>query len=161
MKIKGEYEFHIHIQNMFNTYTLVTKNHNFVTEQGLNLMLKCIGGINNDEQINRIVVGKGTGSISLSDTFSTFYSPTILYPDSVVLENGSLIFNITTNGEVIDETTEIGLLNNNVVSPTLITRDIHDKYMIPSTAMINLKYILTLENVIEELIEEEETDNYD
>ena len=155
INIVGEYELDINIQNMFNTYNLIIKNHNLVTEKGLEFILKCITN-QTTERLGNIIVGYNQQDPSLSDTYDTFTNPQDLQNDPPVVEENVLIYKATIDGSVLHNTTEIGILGT---KNTLITRDVHDRYDIPYNALITLQYTLTLSNIENEEIEEEETLN--
>lgn len=156
--IKGEYEFHIIIQNMFNTYEFVEKNHNLVTDKGLELIFKCALG-ESDEHFGNIIVGDNITDPKPTDTYSTFTNPTTLETPSPSLENNMVMYELTVGGGDITKTCEIGIVGDADENPTLITRDVHDRYDIPPTAMITLKYMLMLKNIDNEEMEDEETIN--
>ena len=152
MNIKGEYEFTISIQNMFHNYKFITKNHNIVTDEGLILILKC--ALNQSEEfLGNVYVGKNDVEAKKSDTINTFKYPIALPHTSIDVTTNSIIYNILTDGENIDETTEIGIWGTD---GSLVTRDVHDRYDIPHSAQISLKYMLTLTNKNNEELEEEE-----
>ena len=156
--IKGEYEFHIVIQNMFNTYELIEKNHNLVTNKGLELIFKCALG-ESDEHFGSIIVGKNIEDPKPTDDYSTFNTPIHLTTPSPTLDDNMIIYKLEINGSDINETCEIGIIGDADENPTLITRDVHDRYNIPPTAIITLKYMLILKNIDNEELEEEETIN--
>lgn len=162
MEIKGEYEVNILIQNMFNSYVFAEKNHNIVTNEGLNLILEMISG-KTTEKLGHVYVGKNNAEPSQLDTYSTLKSPLPLTNDDIEIDGNMLTYTIECVGSDIDNTCEIGICSDGN-DKTLITRDVHDNYDVPSSAIITIKYSLILTNkkdeeVIEEPIEEEENSN--
>ena len=142
--IKGEYETSILIQNMFNSYILRTKNTNIVTNAGLNMILRMLIG-DTDESLGSVHVGKNSTEASSLDTTGTFTQPVSLDDYTIEVDGNKIIYKINTNGENIDNTCEIGIWSNGT-NPTLITRDVHDNYDIPNSAIVTIKYSLKLSN---------------
>lgn len=142
MKIKGEYYFTIKEdgeERRTKTY------HNLITSNGLNFFLKRI--YTNDLQLTNICFGKGTTSPSTSD--ESLVDETGATTDlKFKIENNKLIITAETSGEVINETTEIGVTfldENN--TPYLVSRDVHKALDVPSSAVVttNYSYIITQE----------------
>ena len=144
LQIKGEYETTILIQNMFNTYVFKTENRNIVTDEGLNLILKMVIG-ESDEKFGSVHVGKNSTEPSSLDTVTTFTQPISLDNYDIDINGNNLIYKINTSGEKIDNTCEIGIWSNGS-SPKLITRDVHENYDIPSSAIVTIQYSLELSN---------------
>ena len=159
MEIKGEYEVNILIQNMFNSYVFAEKNHNIVTNEGLNLILEMISG-KTTEKLGHVYVGKNNAEPSQLDTYSTLKSPLPLTNDDIEIDGNMLTYTIECVGSDIDNTCEIGICSDGN-DKTLITRDVHDSYDVPSSAIITIKYSLILTNkeseveVVEEPVEDE------
>lgn len=147
MEIKGEYEIEMVIQNMFNSYSLTMRNGNIVTNEGLNFILEVLGG-KTEETLGEVHVGKNTAEASNLDTTSSFTSPVEVPKTDIEIDNNKLTYIIHTRGDVLHETTEIGIWSSG--ENVLITRDVHDTYDMPSSAEIKIKYSLTLTNKIEE-----------
>lgn len=150
MIIKGEYEFDITIQNMFHTYKLVTTNHNIVTNNGMVLILKCALG-ESEEYLGDVWVGTNSQDATVEDT--SLQDAVRLTATEKDFDEHILRYTISTDGGVINNTSEIGIIGT---EGTLVTRDVHDRFDIPSTAQITLKYTLMLTNVENEELEEEE-----
>ena len=144
MEIKGEYEVNILIQNMFNSYVFAEKNHNIVTNEGLNLILEMISG-KTTEKLGHVYVGKNNAEPSQLDTVTTFTQPISLDNYDININGNKLIYKINTSGEKIDNTCEIGIWSNGV-PPKLITRDVHENYDIPGSAIVTIQYSLELSN---------------
>lgn len=157
MNIQGEYEINILIQNMFNSYNLIIKNHNIVTSQGLSFILQCVVNQSN-AHFGKVHIGKNSDIATMDDTINTFSQSVELDSAPPVVENNQLTYTINTTGEVLNDTTEIGIWSDD--EKILVTRDVHDRYDIPSDAQITLTYTLTINNTEEEKGEEEE-ENYD
>ena len=160
MEIKGEYEVNILIQNMFHSYRFTEKNHNIVTNWGLNLILEMISG-RTTEKLGHVHVGKNSAEASPLDTYNNSLTP--LTNDDIEIDGNMLTYTIECDGSDIYNTCEIGICSDGE-NKTLITRDVHDNYDVPSSAIITIKYSLILTNkkdeeVIEEPIEEEENNN--
>ena len=153
MNIKGEYEFDILIQNMFNSYNLRIKNHNIVTREGLDFILGCC--INqNDQFFGNVFVGTNPAEASIDDTVDIFRKSKEFTDAEKSVENNQLIYSTALVGSDINDTTEIGIFSEN--EDILITRDVHDRYDIPADAQITFTYNLTIANEENEIIEEEE-----
>ena len=161
MKIKGEYEVNILLQNMFGSYLFTEKNHNIVTDEGLSLILEMISG-KTTERLGHVHVGKNSAEASPLDTYNNSLTP--LTNDDIIVEGNTLSYVIECDGSDIDTTCEIGICSDGN-NKTLITRDVHDTYDVPRSAIITIKYSLTLTNkeeeeeIIEEPVEEEEESN--
>lgn len=159
MEIKGEYEVNILVQNMFHSYVFIEKNHNIVTNEGLNLMLEILGG-KTTKKLGHVYVGKNNAEPSSLDNYNTLNNPLSLNNDNIDVEGNTLTYTIECNGGDIDGTCEIGICSDGN-NKTLITRDVHDTYDVPSSAIITIKYSLILTNkeseveVVEEPVEEE------
>lgn len=163
MEIKGEYEVNILLQNMFNSYVFTEKNHNIVTNEGLNLILEMISG-KTSKKLGNVHVGRNNAEPSPLDNYSTLDAPickpTPLTNDDVAVNGNILTYTIDCNGSDIYNTCEIGICSDGN-DKTLITRDVHDSYDVPSSAIITIKYSLILTNkeseveVVEEPVEEE------
>ena len=165
MEIKGEYEVSILIQNMFHSYVFIEKNHNIVTNEGLNLMLEILGG-KTSKRLSNVHVGKNDAEPSSLDNYDTLISPVALpfNDDTISVDGNVLTYTIECNGADIYNTCEIGICSDGN-NKTLITRDVHDSYDVPSSAIITIRYSLVLNNKgeevenIEEPVEEEETND--
>ena len=160
MEIKGEYEVNILLQNMFGSYLFTEKNHNIVTDEGLSLMLKMISG-DTTERLGHVHVGKNSAEASPLDTYNNSLKP--LTNDDIRVERNALTYTIECNGEDIDGTCEIGICSDGN-NKTLITRDVHDTYDVPGSAIITIKYSLVLTNkgreeIVEQPVKEEEETN--
>lgn len=148
MEIKGEYEIEMIIRNMFNSYSLTIRDSNIVTNNGLNFILQVLGG-ETEETLGEVHVGKNTTEASPLDTLSSFDTHAVEVPKTdVEVENNKLTYIIHTTGDVLNETTEIGIWSSD--EQVLVTRDVHGAYDMPSSAEIKIKYSLTLTNKIEE-----------
>lgn len=160
LQIKGEYEVTFLIQNMFNSYALTTRNSNIVTNDGLNLILQILGG-KTTRGFGAVHVGKNSTNPSEYDNYSTFTDPTPLTPYEIDVDGNALTYVIRADGGDIDETCEIGILSDDEFyrNRTVITRDVHDTYDIPTNAIVTIKYSLTLSNKAETIEEEEENSN--
>lgn len=155
IQIKGEYEINILIQNMFNSYEITTRNTNIVTNEGLNLILQILGN-KTTKRLGEVHVGTNPTEPSILDTISSFSYPQAI-PGSIDVESNTLIYNIKTDGSYIDGTREIGIWSDD--NRVLITRDVHDTYDVPTSAIITVKYSLILSNkteTVEEAVEESE-----
>ena len=139
---------------MFNSYSLTIRNSNIVTNNGLNFILQVLGG-KTDETLGEVFVGKNSVEASVLDNTASFTSPVEVPKTSVEVDDNKLTYIIHTKGDVLNETTEIGIWSSE--ENVLITRDVHDTYDMPSSAEIKIKYSLTLTN--QEIIEEEENSN--
>lgn len=163
MEIKGEYEVSILIQNMFHSYVFIEKNHNIVTNEGLSLMLEILGG-KTTKKLGKVHIGMNDAVPSSLDNYETFNTPTPLDNYKIEVDNNILTYIIECDGADIDNTCEIGICSDGN-NKTLITRDVHDPYDVPSSAIITIKYSLVLNNKgeevesIEEPVEEEEESN--
>lgn len=156
MNIKGEYELNITIPTMFNSYNLMIKNHNIVTKKGLDFILQCCVNQQN-QHFGNVCVGSRTAEATIDDTVNDFRIVNEFTEHKIVVENNELIYNIELQGHDIDNTTEIGIFSED--KTILITRDVHDRYDIPTDAQITLKYTLSITN--EEKEKEEEEELYD
>lgn len=155
MQIKGEYEVDILIQNMFHSYNIITKNHNIVTNEGLNFILQILAQ-KTDKQLGEVYVGTNTTEASSLDNKESFSSSAIKIPSTDrTVENNKLTYIIKTSGDKINGTSEIGIWSSD--DNIVITRDVHDRYDVPDSAIITIKYSLTLTN--KETIEAEEEEN--
>lgn len=163
MEIKGEYEVNILLQNMFSSYMFTEKNHNIVTDEGLNFILEILGG-KTTKKFGHVHVGKNNAEPSPLDNYNTLNTPTPLNNDDMDVNGNVLTYTIECDGADIDGTCEIGICSDGN-SKVLITRDVHDTYDVPSSAIITIKYSLVLINkgeeveIIEEPVEEEEETN--
>lgn len=153
MEIKGKYEVNILVQNMFHSYRFTEKNHNIVTNDGLNLILEMISG-KTTERLGHVYVGRNNAEPSSFDNYSTLNSPLPLTNDDIEVNGNILTYTIECKGSDIDNTCEIGICSDGE-NKTLITRDVHDNYNVPSSAIITIKYSLILTNKEdeEELVE--------
>ena len=132
---------------MFKVYELVIEDSNVVTDKGIEFIFKCLFS-DNTEHIGNVCTGTNTKEASATDTAEDFSLLWYLDDDvNIEIENNVLTYNIKTDGKKLDNTTEIGIMSDNKDSPTLITRDKHDRYNIPQGSLINLKYKLTLYNL--------------
>lgn len=158
MNIKGEYEIDILIQNMFNSYNFKTKGHNLVTNEGLDFILQCCLNLQN-QHFGGVYVGMNDNEESLEDTIDTIrLNPNKRLSDGdVSISNNQIIYTYASVGSVIADTSEIGILSEN--EDVLITRDVHDRYDIPTDAQITLKYTLTINNSESKILEKEEDIN--
>ena len=163
VNINGEYVFDIYIPTMFHNYHITVKNHNMVVDDGIYFFLmKAITPLPTDEEnfhnkygiIGYIGVGTGTSETDRNMTSLESPSNIIKYKSSnVTLGDNQIIISCETSGGVLDNTTEIGVYTT---TDKLISRDVHDPYYIPSTAIIGLTYTYTLTNIITENEEEDE-----
>ena len=147
MQIKGSYEVSILIQNMFNSYMFIERNHNIVTESGLNFILQLIAN-KSTTSLGKIHVGTNDGYPSPYDDVSTFENAQALSHSSITVEDNVLTYNVSTEGRNISGTNEIGIWSND--ETILVTRDVHDTYDVPDNATITIKYSLELSNKSEE-----------
>ena len=155
MQIKGEYEVDILIQNMFHSYNIITKNNNIVTNEGLNFILQILAQ-KTDKQLGEVYVGTNTTEASSLDNKESFSSSAIKIPSTDrTVENNKLTYILKTSGDKINGTSEIGIWSSD--DNIVITRDVHDRYDVPDSAIITIKYSLTLTN--KETIEAEEEEN--
>lgn len=145
MKIRGEYYF---IINDGEEKTRTKTYHNLITDNGLEFFIKRI--FTEELKIKNICFGKGTSTPSTSDEsldFETGATEDLKFKT----ENNELIIIAETIGEIVNETTEIGVSfvdeNNNTY---LISRDVHEELDVPSNAVITTKYsyIITQENEV-------------
>lgn len=152
--IKGEYCFNINIYTMFNTFTLRLKEHNLITKNGISFFLNKTIGLGDDTGvIGYVGVGTNPEEPKIEDTSLT---NEIVFKDTEAkVENNQIILTLTTIGENIDGTTEIGVYTTNNI---LISRDVHSEYVVPSTASVKLEYKFTL-NQEDKAQEEEEEDD--
>ena len=155
MKIKGEYEIDILIQNMFNSYNFKTRGHNIVTDGGLDFILQCCVNQQN-QHFGDVFVGTNGDEPTLEDTINTITTDQNkkLSNGEIVVANNQLTYTYSTTGTVLNGTREIGILSEN--KDVLITRDVHDRYDIPTDAQINLTYTLTISNSENKILENEE-----
>lgn len=149
MKIKGEYTYTILIQNMFHTYIFRTNHHNLVTDDGLELALKCMTGTNNGVTFGDVHVGTGTLEPQLTDTLEQFTDKEALNEANeceveIVPEKNKITYNITGDGEKINSTTEIGVWSTD--EKTLVSHDRHDQWNVPSGSLVSLQYTFTMTN---------------
>ena len=152
MRIKGEYIITITLQNMFHTYqTVMCEGHNLVTDDGMELMMKCINGTNDGVVFGDVHVGTGINTPQLSDTSAEFTQFKTLSNDldlttkvERTVEKNTLVYDITTDGSNLDTTTELGVFSSD--NETLVSRDTHEVFNVPSGSLINLKYKFTLTN---------------
>lgn len=153
MNIKGKYEFDILIQNMFNSYHFTIKNHNIVTKKGLDFILQCCINQQN-KHFGNVCVGTNSTKPTIDDTVSNFTITKEFNDANVTVDDNDLIYTIQLKGSDIHNTTEIGIFSEN--KDILITRDVHDRYDIPTDAQITLKYTLSITNEEKEILGEEE-----
>lgn len=157
MEVKGEYEITITIQNMFNSYSLTTKNSNIVTDEGLNFILQILAK-KTTSSFGEVHVGTNSNEASRLDTVSTFSHPLKSIPrDRIDVEKNKLTYVINADGSDIDGTCEIGILSDD--EKVLITRDVHNPYDVPNSAKITIRYSLTLTNKTDNIEEVEEEEN--
>ena len=150
--IKGEYTVKLIMQNMFNTYELTMKEHNIVTDAGVELIFKCATNTNGEEYFGDIYVGENDTDPHTTDTIDIFINPVpISQQTTPIIEDNTITYDIVCDGGLLDGTCEIGVWSN--TTETLISRSKHDTYSIPSSTLINLKYTFTIKN-IEETTEE-------
>ena len=147
LNIHGKYIINITIPTMFNIYNFTTTNHNLVTNEGLELILKCVTNTNDGEYFGYVHVGTNNRTPQKTDTIETFDEPNALENSTLDFNINQVIYNVTTDGSNLDGTSEIGVWSN---KNTLISRDVHDEYSIPHGSQINIKYIFTLTNTKEE-----------
>ena len=139
-QIKGEYCFNINIYTMFNTFTLRLKEHNLITKNGISFFLNKTIGLGDDTGVIGYV-GVGTNPEE-PKTEDTSLTNEIVFKDTdVKIEDNQIILTLTTIGENIDGTTEIGVYTTNNI---LISRDVHSEYVVPTTASVKLEYKFTL-----------------
>ena len=158
--IKGEYLFDINIYTMFDVYKMCIKNTNLITSEGLNFFLsKAVyppiiedGNIVDDfGYIGYIAIGTSTISAELSDT--SLIEETKVFDDSTVKIDGNrIILTVETVGSDIDNTSEIGVYSTKSI---LISRDVHERYSMPSTSSVKITYTYTLNQYDKSKIEEE------
>lgn len=169
--IKGEYIFDITIYTMFETYRISTKNHNLITNDGIRFFLNKwidVPEITYDDETENYklsnsfeyirFIGVGTSNETPSVEDDRLKGMTIAFQDTSIEQKGnSIILTVETDGPSLDDTCEIGVYTNNM---TLLSRDVHTPYSLPSTSSIELTYTLTLNSTdVSELEEEEEYDD--
>lgn len=168
--IKGEYCFSINISTMFAQYNLELKEHNLITSNGIRFFLHkavtnpTVVETTDDETnysledeygvIGFVGIGTSNEEPTTSDTHLT--NETIFYDTRVGVEDNKIILTLNTTGATIDGTTEIGVYTT---KNTLISRDVHTEYVVPSTATVKLEYTFTLNQDSSQ--EEEEEENND
>lgn len=159
--LKGQYEYNIIIQNMFHTYTISYRNHNIITDEGLNFLVDKWN--NEGGNITQIILGTNTKKPSPDDTIETFNNPFIFNVDIHTNENSLVMSTVNLNGEHMNNTREIGVIATNATqfeneeeiaedtetTPKfiLVSRSVHPLISIPSTALININYKYTLTSV--------------
>lgn len=146
MKIQGRYNIHINIPTMFHMYELELNEHNIVTDKGVKFILEKILD-KNDEYIEKIIIGYGTSEPSPSDSFDIIQEPYMQEFDNINITQNELHLELLVGGDILNETSEIGLITNKQM---LVTRDVHDTYDIPTNASVKIEYVLSLTNVGEE-----------
>lgn len=151
MHIKGEYWVNIQIQNMFHTYNIRINHHNLVTNQGVELIMKCATNTNNEnEWFGSVHTGKNNTPPTREDTVETFNTTGLpnengeLTTPKPTIEKNTLTYNISTDGSFIDGTSEIGVWSKD--KKTLISRDVHETWSVPTGSIINIKYMFTINN---------------
>ena len=158
--IKGEYLFDINIYTMFDVFNVCIKNTNLITSAGLNFFLsKTVhppivedGEIIDDfGYIGYIAIGTSSISAELSDT--SLIEETKIFNDSVVkIDENKIILTVETVGSDIDNTSEIGVYSTKSI---LISRDVHERYTMPSTSSVKITYTYTLNQYDKSKMEEE------
>lgn len=156
--IKGEYTFDITIFTMFDVYNIKVHHHNMILSQGLTYFLNrwisnFTPNTKKSDLIGKICIGNCPENDDIDITQTTLTSPikdslgNIYYiiPETIEVKGNQLILSAKTNGETLNNTTEIGVATNE--SEILVSRDVHPIYQIPTTAIVQLDYIFTLEGV--------------
>ena len=153
--IKGEYYFTITITTMFHNHTLNMKEHNLITNNGIQFFLnkalynpKIIQNEINDETTYEIdddygiigYVGVGTNNEPAQVTDNHLTNETVFYDTKTKIEDNKIILTVNTTGENIDGTSEIGVYTTKNI---LISHDVHTTYVVPTSATIKLEYIFT------------------
>lgn len=142
IRIKGEYEIEILMQNMFNSYSLTMQDHNVVTDNGINYIMECL---TTNKTIGDVCTGTSTVQVDLTNTIDDFNIHSRLTENTKkTIDHNTLTYDIQTDGKNLDGTNEIGILTED--GTILVTRDVHDTYNIPHGSVINIKYKITLTN---------------
>ena len=158
ININGQYRFTLTIQNMFHTYTSTYTNHNMITSDGLNFLVKKWNG--EEGAINKAIFGKGTNNPTENDIINMFVDPYIINISTYSYGNTLRMQNNTVKGVNINGTTELGIIGEtekeNQKTSTLISRSTHPVINIPDTCIISFEYVFTLTSITVDECEEEE-----
>ena len=141
----GRYDLNITYSWMFGQTKILVENYNLVTDAGRNWILSRMGS-NTANYIAAIGVGTGNAAPLLANT--TLGTETVRKAVGSPSVSGSPNWTTTVSAEFtsteINNTTEVGLLNNATSGGTLITRSTHAAISIPSGSNMSLDYSLGL-----------------
>lgn len=161
LNIQGIYELEIMIPTMFNTYVLNIKDHNLITTKGFEWFINR-WLVNDFRFLGQIAFGKSTEEYPDKDTLHLTDEVIVPYANTKVESKGSSVsLKANINGEIINDTTEIGVYtyNDKGLDNVLLSQDIHDKYSVPTTATVTINYTFTVTNYETEKMGEEELDD--
>lgn len=157
LRLKGEYQYNITIQNMFHTYKTSYRNSNLITDEGLKFLVSKWNSEGGD--ITQIILGTNTKEPSPTDTIDTFHNHYIFNVDCHTEDNCFMMNTTNLSGKHLNNTREIGVIATNLTqfndeyedeedaSVVLVSRSTHPLISIPSTALINIEYKYTLTSV--------------
>ena len=161
LNIKGEYKFNITYQNMFNTYTISYYGHNIITDEGLKFLINKWAS-DDSCKITKMIVGRNNANPTPTDSINTFHNYFIFNIDLTTQDNQLIMTNNQISGKHLNNTTEIGVIGENIIddgtieSTVLISRSTHPTIQMPETSIISIEYIYTLTSkTIDECTEEE------
>ena len=159
--IKGEYFFDINIYSMFGVYNICTKNTNIITSGGMNFFLNrwvtpptIEDGELSDTlgYLGHIATGNSIVQPSMSD-YMLIEQNNIFFDTEAEVKDNQIILTVETSGDKVGGTTEIGVYTTSTV---LVSRDVHERYVLPSSSTVKITYIYTLSQIDKSEIEEEE-----
>lgn len=152
LKIKGKYTYHIQIPTMFRTYKTSYTNHNLITTNGLNFLVKQWN--NEDGEITEIILGTSNETPNIHDTIDTFNNPYRFNVDCHTDDNKLIMSTTNLSGEHLNNTREIGVIADTTTqveddethemttqnTKILVSRSVHPIISIPTTSLISLEY---------------------
>lgn len=140
--IRGEYCFEITFQNMFINTKIKTKRYkNIITNNGIKFFLTKL--FDPEWNFYSIAHGVGTTKPTKEDTELeelTFHNIDIKYE-----VNGNILtLKTETAGYNLNNTTEIGVYYITPTENKLISRNVHQSFVLPDTSYISTKYYYIL-----------------
>lgn len=163
LRLKGQYELEIQFNNMFTTTNVKVTYYNMIVDNGLHYLVN--SWLRRQGVIDTLIVGKNTENNRSDYTIQEFVEPWRSTNGYTKVENNKFIMELQNlDGKNINNTTEIGLIAHLIDEETgevtdetvLISRTRHLRINIPENCILNLRYILSLDNSDESMEDCEE-----
>lgn len=150
--IKGNIIIDLHIPTMFNDYHMQIKDHNRITEDGKRYIFERL--LYSEYDSSKGIIGKiGVGDWNETDDTVTKEKIFPYNPETIELtDDNRVVFTQEMSGADLDGTTQIRIYTS--TKNVLISKNEHDVYSIPHTAIVTLTYSYELVNVTTQVIED-------